>query len=46
MFTLLNTVLLIVLVVQVAKLRRDVQEIDCPAARDVLKMKNRIKSIH
>lgn len=46
MFTLLNTVLLIVLLVQVAKLRRDVQEIDCPAAKEVLKMRNRIKNVH
>ena len=46
MFTLLNTVILIVLLVQVVKLRRDVQEIDCPAAKEVLKMKNRIKNSH
>ena len=46
MFTLLNTVLLIILVIQVNRLRRDIQEIDCPAAKEVLKMRNRIKSIH
>lgn len=46
MFTLLNTVLLIVLLIQVVKCRRDLQEIDCPAAKEVLKMKNRIKNIH
>lgn len=33
MFTLLNTVLLIVLLIQVVKCRRDVQEIDIPDPR-------------
>lgn len=46
MFTLLNTILLIVLLVQVVRCRRDLQEIDCPAAKEVLKMRNRIKNVH
>lgn len=45
MFTLLNTILLIVLLVQVIRCRRDLQEIDCPAAKEVLKMRNRIKNV-
>lgn len=30
MFTLINTILLVVLIIQVVKCRRDVQEIDYP----------------
>lgn len=45
MFTLLNTILLIVLLVQVIRCRRDLQEIDCPAAKEVFKMRNRIKNV-
>lgn len=45
MFTLLNTILLLVVLIQIVKIRRDLQEIDCPAAKEVLKMHNRIRNV-
>lgn len=45
MFTLLNTVMLVVLIIQVAKCRRDLQEIDCPAKKDIEKFKNRVRNM-
>ena len=43
MFTLLNTILLVVVLIQVVKCRRDLQEIDCPAAAEVKKLRNRVR---
>lgn len=43
MFTLLNTILIVVLLIQIVKCRRDLQEIDCPAAKDIKEWKNRIR---
>lgn len=43
MFTLLNTILLVVVLIQIVKCRKDIQEIDCPAAAEVKKLRNRIR---
>ena len=46
MFTLLNTILLLVVLIQIVKVRRDLQEIDCPAAAEVKKLRNRTRPIN
>lgn len=43
MFTLLNTFLLVIVLIQIVKCRRDIQEIDCPAASEVKKLRNRVR---
>lgn len=45
MFTLLNTILLIIVLIQIVKCRKDLQEIDCPAAAEVKKLRNRTRPI-
>lgn len=45
MFTLLNTILLVIVLIQIVKCRRDIQEIDCPAAKEVKKLRNKVRPI-
>lgn len=45
MFTLLNTILLVIILIQIIKCRNDIQEIDCPAAAEVKKLRNRVRSM-
>lgn len=44
MFTLLNLILTIVLLIQVVKCRQDINSIDCPAAKEVKELRNKIRS--
>lgn len=46
MFTLLNTILMTIILIQIVKCRKDVQEIDCPAAAEVKKLRNRTRPIN
>lgn len=43
MFLILIIILQLVILIQIVKCRRDIQEIDCPAAKEVKKLKNKIR---